>query len=186
MKRTNADGNASNLFTDGNPGTGVPATVVDASWLNAVQEEIAKVIEGAGLALDGLSTGAQLVAAIQLLVQNGALWANLAIGNNQVAAANLAGLLFNKANEYGAEILYHLYRKTDTGGSEVVQEGKLYARYKPVADAWDLVDEPRFDDAGVTFSITSAGQIQYVSTNIAGTNHVGELRVTDVKKIRKA
>ena len=36
------------LFTDGDPQLGTPGTVVDADWLNAVQEEIANVIEAAG------------------------------------------------------------------------------------------------------------------------------------------
>jgi len=41
-----------NLFTDGDPGLGIPATTVTAEWLNALQEEFANVIEGAGLTLD--------------------------------------------------------------------------------------------------------------------------------------
>lgn len=38
-------------FTEGNPTTGVPATVVTADWLNAVQEEIVAVLAAAGLEL---------------------------------------------------------------------------------------------------------------------------------------
>jgi hypothetical protein len=143
------------------------------------------VIEGAGLTLDGLSTGAQLVQAIGILNQNGALWANLAIANNQVAAASLAGLVFDKTTEYAARISFHLHRHTATGGSEVVSQGTLFARYAPVADTWTIVEQSFGDDCGVTFSITAAGQIQYVSTNIAGATYVGELRVSDVKKTRK-
>jgi hypothetical protein len=44
MHRIDTFGHASNLFTDGNPGTGTPATVVDDDWLNAIQEEIVNVI----------------------------------------------------------------------------------------------------------------------------------------------
>ncbi|MCD7099130.1 hypothetical protein [Stenotrophomonas sp. MMGLT7] len=58
---------ADHRFTEGNPTTGVPATVVSADWLNGVQEEICRVIEGAGLALDKSQTD-QLWKAIQLLV----------------------------------------------------------------------------------------------------------------------
>lgn len=54
-------------FTDGNPSLAIPATVVDADWLNAVQEEIAGVIEGAGDTLDKTDQG-QLYAAIQALI----------------------------------------------------------------------------------------------------------------------
>ena len=39
------------LFTIGDPVGSVPATVVTDDWLNAVQGEIANVIEGAGLPL---------------------------------------------------------------------------------------------------------------------------------------
>lgn len=41
-----------NRFTEGDPAIPVAATVVSASWLNAVQEELAAVITGAGLELD--------------------------------------------------------------------------------------------------------------------------------------
>lgn len=40
------------LFTSGNPQTGVRPTVVSPEWLNAVQEAIARTIEGAGVALN--------------------------------------------------------------------------------------------------------------------------------------
>lgn len=49
MERIDSD---SELFTDGNPSTGVVGTRVKADWLNAVQEELANVIENAGLTLD--------------------------------------------------------------------------------------------------------------------------------------
>lgn len=39
------------MFTEGGPSSGVPATVVSAAWLNAVQEELCAVVAGAGLAL---------------------------------------------------------------------------------------------------------------------------------------
>lgn len=51
MHRVDTDGNVSGQFSDGNPAVPTPATVVDASWLNDVQEEICKLIEGAGITL---------------------------------------------------------------------------------------------------------------------------------------
>lgn len=52
MHRIDASGaTAANKFTDGNPSTGTPATVVDAAFLNAVQEAIAYMVEAAGLVL---------------------------------------------------------------------------------------------------------------------------------------
>ncbi|SNT29118.1 hypothetical protein SAMN06265795_12252 [Noviherbaspirillum humi] len=52
MHRTDAAGYAvGNLFTDGNPSSGIPASVLDAAWLNDVQETLVSVIAAAGIAL---------------------------------------------------------------------------------------------------------------------------------------
>jgi len=52
MHRIDAAGFAAgNLFTDGNPSTGTPATVVDAAWLNDLQENVCQVIEATGIVL---------------------------------------------------------------------------------------------------------------------------------------
>jgi phage-related tail fiber protein len=53
-------------FTDGNPGSGVPATRVVATWLGAVQEELCAVIEAAGLTLAKPNNG-QLLAALAVM-----------------------------------------------------------------------------------------------------------------------
>lgn len=68
MKRTNADGaTVDNKFTEG--GGTVPATTVDSTWLNTLQEEVAYVIEQESIVLD--QTGAdttQLRAALLSLI----------------------------------------------------------------------------------------------------------------------
>lgn len=188
MKRIDADGNLSGMFTDGNPSTGVVATEVDSTWLNAIQEELVAVATATGATLDPTNANLnQVLTSIKQLIQDGALWMNFAVGNNQVAAANVTGILFDKTKEYGGRVPYHLHRHTDTGGSEVVAMGQLLVRYKPQADSWDLTDNIMAgDDHGVTFSITGAGQVQYASTNISGTNYVGELRISGMTKIRKS
>lgn len=58
-----------NRFTEGDPTIPVAATVVSADWLNAVQEELAAVITGAGLELDK-ADDAQLRQAIGKLIGN--------------------------------------------------------------------------------------------------------------------
>lgn len=69
MHRTDGDHNVSNKFDQGSPPT-TPPTQVDASVLNAWQEEIAHVIEGHGDTLqasgaaDDVSTRSQLAAAV--------------------------------------------------------------------------------------------------------------------------
>jgi len=67
MKRIDAPGaTPENLFTEGNPGTGTPATDIAADWLNSVQEEICSVVEAAGIALNGAVVN-QLLTAIRTM-----------------------------------------------------------------------------------------------------------------------
>ncbi len=56
-------------FKKGDPGTGVPATVVTADWANAMQEELAYVITQAGITLSK-TNNTQLRAAIQAMIQS--------------------------------------------------------------------------------------------------------------------
>lgn len=63
-------GSTIGYFTEGNAGTGTPATDVSADWLNTVQEELVGVILAAGLTLDK-SNPAQLLSAINTLISGG-------------------------------------------------------------------------------------------------------------------
>jgi hypothetical protein len=69
MHRTEGDNNDANLFTN-LIGGGTEGTKVEENWLNAVQEEIATVIEGASITLKtaGTDTRDQLLAAIASLI----------------------------------------------------------------------------------------------------------------------
>ncbi|WP_439471352.1 phage tail protein [Brevundimonas sp.] len=64
MHRIDTDGNDNGLFREGNPQIGQGGTILDAPFLNAVQEEICGVIEGAGIDLEKDDHG-QLLAAIE-------------------------------------------------------------------------------------------------------------------------
>lgn len=59
-------GSGKHGFKNGNPVTGEPATTLDAAWFNALQEEVANVVEGAGITLDR-ENRAQLLAAVRSL-----------------------------------------------------------------------------------------------------------------------
>lgn len=54
-------------FTEGSPTGGIPATVVSATWLNDLQENVAKAVENAGIALVK-GDSEQLTQAIRALV----------------------------------------------------------------------------------------------------------------------
>ncbi len=51
MHRTDAEGHVGNQFSDGDRLLGIPGTVVDAAWLNAVQEEICNLLTQRGVVL---------------------------------------------------------------------------------------------------------------------------------------
>lgn len=54
-------------FQAGNPTTGQPATAPGPEWMNAVQEELCGVIEGAGITLNDNNNG-QLKSAIEKMI----------------------------------------------------------------------------------------------------------------------
>lgn len=58
---------ADHKFTEGSPSGGIPATVVTDDWLNDVQENICKVIEGASIALEKGNPN-QLLLAVQAII----------------------------------------------------------------------------------------------------------------------
>ena len=62
-----ASATADHKFTEGSPSGGIPATVVTDDWLNDVQENICKVIEGASIALVKGNPD-QLLLAIQAII----------------------------------------------------------------------------------------------------------------------
>lgn len=95
------------------------------------------------------------------------------IANNQAAAANVTGLVFNTAAVRAVIVEYSIYRTTNT--NEIAESGLLNAVYKSTAATWEL-SQISVGDAQVTFSVTSAGQFQYTSTNLAGTGYSGLMK----------
>jgi len=71
VHRIDTAGHVNGRFSNGNPQIGQRATVLGADWPNSVQEELATVIEQAGLALDKAAND-QLYLAIVELIQNNA------------------------------------------------------------------------------------------------------------------
>lgn len=68
-KIDNATATVDNQFTGGNPVTATPATILDAEWLNVLQNEVVAVVEAGGATLD--QTGVdrdQMLTAITALI----------------------------------------------------------------------------------------------------------------------
>jgi hypothetical protein len=93
--------NPNSFFTTGVPGVS-PATIVDPDWANAVQEEIAETIEGAGITLDKTKVN-QLFAAVQALAgaagAHGQCRLDLSGGNLKLSQAGGNRLIVNGAQQ---------------------------------------------------------------------------------------
>lgn len=60
-------GHLNRRFTDGNPVTGLEATVVSSDWLNMIQDELLALVAGAGLTASKADNG-QLFAAVRAMI----------------------------------------------------------------------------------------------------------------------
>lgn len=83
--------------------------------------------------------------------------------NNQVAAANVTGLLFNPANVRSFEALVSV---SVSATSSLFEQFKLNGIYN--GTSWYFSQSSVGDSSLVTFTITNAGQIQYTSGNYSG------------------
>lgn len=100
------------------------------------------------------------------------------IANNQSGAADVVGLKVNARAVSQAVVDYLIQRvTTSTGATELVESGIFILAYRPTDEDWDLsiVSEETPDDAGVDFSVTADGQVQYTSSDITGTPSISRV-----------
>lgn len=171
MKRTDAAGaTLTNMFTNGDPQGGVPATVVDDTWLNQVQEEICNVIELAGITLDDGQDDQLYDAILALIAANAttpdasetvkgkvelATTAEAATGTDTVRAVTPAGLAAYAPYATGAEV------KTGTSSTKIPRVNTL-VQHQGVCKAWC-----RFVGTG-TPAITNSYNCSSITDNGAG------------------
>lgn len=95
---------------------------------------------------------------------------------NNASATSITGLNIDNLVYKGAKISYCLERKTDSSNVQAV--GDIFIIWDSADLAWRITWTSNFDDElmGVTFTITSGGQVQYASDNMAGTSYVGTFK----------
>lgn len=114
-----------------------------------------------------------------LLGPNDIIQTSFTIQNNIASPTDVAGLSFNTGQVRAANIQYSVYRITDSNTSGFAESGMISIVYDNSAspgNKWSMASGPTNGLSGVTFSITDAGQFQYTSTNLTGTNYVGTMR----------
>ncbi len=98
--------------------------------------------------------------------------------NNQASAANIDGLQFDYRKVNQATVEYVIQRiTTGTGATELIATGMFMVTYKPVSLTWHIVTigTPGPSTSGITFSITTGGQVQYTSTNMTGDANISKI-----------
>lgn len=100
------------------------------------------------------------------------------LANNQSAASSVTGLLLANATNRAVVVDYTIERRSSNQGYR--QIGSLVCMYDAFLSTWSIEDNVKGGASGlttgVTFSITSTGQIQYVTDNMTGSSYVGKLR----------
>jgi hypothetical protein len=101
-----------------------------------------------------------------------------ALANNQSTFTPIEGLAFTALSVSQATVDFLIQRVTiGAGAVELIESGSFIAVYKPGSDSWSLFYPGTTgpSDSGVDFSITSAGQVQYTSSNITGTPSISKI-----------
>jgi hypothetical protein len=149
-------------FRDGNKALGISATIVQAEFLNSVQEEIANVIEGAGLVLN-VADRTQLKQAISLMLNGADAIARF----TTTANINLNGLGTQAGGEWAAPLTANdiIFVKDQAAGA-------ANGWYVAAAGAWTRVkwlDESAEVKAGmltkVSEGVTQADTIFMLTTD---------------------
>lgn len=88
---------------------------------------------------------------------------SFSIANNQSSAANVTGFAFSLASVRSFNALVSI---AIDATSDLFEEYELNGINR--SSTWNMSQEAVGDSSGVSFSITSAGQIQYTSSNVSG------------------
>jgi hypothetical protein len=180
MKRTTAFGNSSNRYTEGNPALGVPPTVVGAEEMNNIQEGACEHRPRGGH--DSQRKHREPSDFGNSRVDRMGRKPNQAHpGKQSGIAADVTGLLFDHTTHVGAKVPFQITRFSDVG--RYMESGELHVQYDAV-DGWRITSTSNFDDPLIAFSVNSAGQVQYTSSNNTGANHSCTLRIGGIVKFK--
>jgi hypothetical protein len=108
-------------------------------------------------------TKANLFAGVAMGAAGDIAETSFSAANNQAAAADVTGLAFANGvvRSFNAQVSI-----TIDATADLFEVYELMGVQK--GSSWDMSQSSTGDDSGLVFSITTAGQIQYTSTNLAG------------------
>ena len=97
------------------------------------------------------------------------------IANNQTTVQDVVGLAFNTGSARSAVVQYAIYRVSDSNPSGNTETGEMHIVYDNNS-GWSIGLGGVVGTAGVNFTITPSGQVQYVSTDIGNLNYTGVMK----------
>lgn len=86
------------------------------------------------------------------------------ISNNVTVAEEILDMAFENTQTRAANVMYTIERPTASAVNPITETGTLYLNYNADSGAWDL-SQIKFGDAGVSFSVTTEGLVEYLSTD---------------------
>ena len=102
---------------------------------------------------------------------------SFSLANNTSTPTNIFGLAFNPGTVRSAVVDYSIYIHTTS--AEFAEKGTLDLVYKnggTIGSKWSIARVIIGDDAGINFNILDSGQVQYTSTNVAGTGYTAVIK----------
>jgi hypothetical protein len=132
--------------------------------------------EESGWGEDATGWAEAVTEALSALISPGdILPTSLVVQNKQSSPADVTGLFFNSDTIRAANINYAIYRVSTSTNPGIAESGTLMIDLNDtdlVGQKWKLI-QIKNGDAGVAFSVTDGGQIQYLSTDIGLTGYTG-------------
>jgi hypothetical protein len=104
---------------------------------------------------------------------NDILLTSATINNNVTSFTSIPGFSFSTASVKSIECSYIVERTTVSPAQKFVESGNIIGNYD--GSNWNISSN-FVGDAGITFSISGAGVMQYKSTNIVGSSYVGVIK----------
>lgn len=180
-----------NEFTEGSASLNIPATVVSAAWLNAVQNEIINVLSEVGITplTSGTDTQNQLLTAIKTLVERGGRGTPITqtLANNQASAADVTSFPQLDTALHRA-VIFDFYARRRTDSSNQVQSGEGAIIWNPDTNTWTVSLETKGDEVVFELSMVSVSgtlwKLQYTTDNLAGASYVGLLEITGLRYLK--
>jgi len=144
-------------FTNGNPATATPATVLDADWFNAVMMELVNIVTAASIT-PTKGTNSQVLTALQALFSQQSQ--TFGVGQTMTDVSGSRAFNTNYTNTTGKPIAVYVQATTPSGGGAV---GLFIAGSESAVSvnsaAGGIIGLTGIVPAGLTYQIGTTGSV---------------------------